>query len=218
MNHGATPVLYGDDLASGERGGRAGYLEHNVALVCGSEAATVVNNCAAALVLTLDLSFRPPDSPLPAIHHADKSFDGDVAFAGDGKVIVAGRGMVRVNPDGSLDSTFALRPDSERFIESVLIQADGRILIGGLFGLLRLNPDGTRDSTFPELFQGSFVRDRKLTRHENPVPLPSGSSMLLVKSGAGKVSGDRVGAERDAHPPQRQARRLNLVRLGPESV
>ncbi|MHB8522194.1 MAG: L-seryl-tRNA(Sec) selenium transferase [Limisphaerales bacterium] len=41
------------DLDGGERGGRAGYLEHNLALLCGAEAATVVNNCAAALVLTL---------------------------------------------------------------------------------------------------------------------------------------------------------------------
>src|SRR5438128_6854673 len=41
------------DLASGERGHRATYLEHNLALVCGAEAATVVNNCAAALVLIL---------------------------------------------------------------------------------------------------------------------------------------------------------------------
>jgi L-seryl-tRNA(Ser) seleniumtransferase len=41
------------DLTSGERGGRATYLEHNLALLCGAEAATVVNNCAAALVLIL---------------------------------------------------------------------------------------------------------------------------------------------------------------------
>jgi len=41
------------DLTGGERGGRAAYLEHNLALVCGAEAATVVNNCAAALVLIL---------------------------------------------------------------------------------------------------------------------------------------------------------------------
>jgi L-seryl-tRNA(Ser) seleniumtransferase len=41
------------DLCSGERGSRAGYLEHNLALLCGAEAATVVNNCAAALVLIL---------------------------------------------------------------------------------------------------------------------------------------------------------------------
>ena len=41
------------DLASGERGHRATYLEHNLALVCGAEATTVVNNCAAALILIL---------------------------------------------------------------------------------------------------------------------------------------------------------------------
>lgn len=41
------------DLGGGERGGRAAYLEHNLALLCGAEAATVVNNCAAALVLIL---------------------------------------------------------------------------------------------------------------------------------------------------------------------
>lgn len=41
------------DLATGERGGRAAYLEHNLAILCGAEAATVVNNCAAALVLVL---------------------------------------------------------------------------------------------------------------------------------------------------------------------
>ncbi len=41
------------DLASGSRGARAHYLEHSLALVSGAEAATVVNNCAAALVLIL---------------------------------------------------------------------------------------------------------------------------------------------------------------------
>jgi len=41
------------DVSSGERGARAAYLEHNLALLCGAEAATVVNNCAAALVLIL---------------------------------------------------------------------------------------------------------------------------------------------------------------------
>ncbi|MDB5303033.1 MAG: selA, partial [Phycisphaerales bacterium] len=41
------------DLATGERGGRAAYLEHNLAVLCGAQAATVVNNCAAALLLIL---------------------------------------------------------------------------------------------------------------------------------------------------------------------
>jgi L-seryl-tRNA(Ser) seleniumtransferase len=41
------------DLDSGERGSRATYLEHNLAVLCGTDAATVANNCAAALVLVL---------------------------------------------------------------------------------------------------------------------------------------------------------------------
>ena len=41
------------DLESGERGGRGAWLEHCLALACGAEAATVVNNCAAALILVL---------------------------------------------------------------------------------------------------------------------------------------------------------------------
>ncbi len=40
-------------LTGGTRGGRAAYLEHGLALLCGAEAATVVNNNAAALVLIL---------------------------------------------------------------------------------------------------------------------------------------------------------------------
>jgi L-seryl-tRNA(Ser) seleniumtransferase len=41
------------DLNGGERGVRANYLEHNLAVLCGAEAGTIVNNCAAALVLIL---------------------------------------------------------------------------------------------------------------------------------------------------------------------
>ena len=41
------------DLTTGERGGRATYLEHNLALLCGAQGAMVVNNCAAAYVLVL---------------------------------------------------------------------------------------------------------------------------------------------------------------------
>ncbi len=41
------------DLATGRRGKRAAYLEQCLAELCSAEAATVVNNCAAALVLIL---------------------------------------------------------------------------------------------------------------------------------------------------------------------
>jgi L-seryl-tRNA(Ser) seleniumtransferase len=39
------------DLVTGARGGRGTYVENALALLCGTESATVVNNCAAALVL-----------------------------------------------------------------------------------------------------------------------------------------------------------------------
>ena len=39
------------DLATGARGQRGSYIENALALLCKAEAATVVNNCAAALVL-----------------------------------------------------------------------------------------------------------------------------------------------------------------------
>jgi len=39
------------DLATGERGHRGAYLERGLAVLCQSEAATLVNNCAAAIVL-----------------------------------------------------------------------------------------------------------------------------------------------------------------------
>ena len=39
------------DLATGDRGDRAGYLERALAVLCQAEAAAIVNNCAAALVL-----------------------------------------------------------------------------------------------------------------------------------------------------------------------
>jgi L-seryl-tRNA(Ser) seleniumtransferase len=42
------------DLTDGTRGSRGAYLEHALAILCGAEAATVVNNNAAALVLILE--------------------------------------------------------------------------------------------------------------------------------------------------------------------
>lgn len=41
------------DLGSGKRGSRGDYLEKCLAVMCKAEAATIVNNCAAALVLIL---------------------------------------------------------------------------------------------------------------------------------------------------------------------
>jgi len=53
-------------LVEGGRGGRAAYLEQNLALLCGAEAATVVNNNASALILILRRV--PPPGAFGLIH------------------------------------------------------------------------------------------------------------------------------------------------------
>jgi L-seryl-tRNA(Ser) seleniumtransferase len=51
------------DLTGGARGGRAAYLERALSLLCSSEAATAVNNNAAALVLILRHFCEGPEVP-----------------------------------------------------------------------------------------------------------------------------------------------------------
>jgi uncharacterized delta-60 repeat protein len=93
-----------------------------------------------------------------------------VAVQKDGRVVIGGtfnringteRGkLARLNRDGSLDSSFvpAIGPsDSQSFVGQVVIQNDGKILIGGSFttvngqdrnGVARLNDDGSLDESF----------------------------------------------------------------------
>lgn len=87
-----------------------------------------------------------------------------VALQPDGKIVVAGRagdgyGVARLNPDGTPDTTFS--GDGRTTIavagpangaEAVLVQPDGKILLGGSstdnFALVRLLADGTPDTGF----------------------------------------------------------------------
>lgn len=65
--------------------------------------------------------------------------------------------IIRLNPDGSVDSTFNTGTGFDYRVETIAIQQDGKILVGGDFNLyngtssvniVRLNPDGSFDSTF----------------------------------------------------------------------
>ena len=93
-----------------------------------------------------------------------------MALQADGKVVVGGafttlgpggmgittRNFIgRLNPDGSIDTTF--NPGADGQVEVLVIQADGKILVGGSFTTLagaarsrigRLNSDGSIDSSF----------------------------------------------------------------------
>lgn len=74
----------------------------------------------------------------------------------DGKVLVTSTsGVVRVNPDGTLDSAFGLdgvAPYSSGSLSGVTVQGDGKVLVLGSFengaGIYRLNSNGSLDTTF----------------------------------------------------------------------
>jgi hypothetical protein len=87
--------------------------------------------------------------------------DGGIVVGGDFNRFngaVANR-LVRLMPDGSLDVAFnlAVGSGSGAQIRCIVIQPDGKLLVGGNFAsfagfaigrIVRLNPDGTRDTTF----------------------------------------------------------------------
>ena len=113
----------------------------------------------------LDESFRPQ------FESAESLFIFRVIETRDGKLLVGGKfnrvngqpynALVRLNLDGSVDETFdigsgfpAIGPGRVR---NVVEQADGRILVGGIFdqfndqpenSIVRLNVDGSRDDSF----------------------------------------------------------------------
>ena len=92
-----------------------------------------------------------------------------LAVQADGKILVGGRfrtlggqsrlNLGRLNADGTLDPTFNPRAEggNSPFVDSLVVQADGKILVGGRFRTLggqprdslgRLNADGTLDTSF----------------------------------------------------------------------
>lgn len=93
---------------------------------------------------------------------------GAMALQSDGKIIVGGDfttyngvstpRLVRLNADGTRDTSFNVGTGFNASVNSVAIQSDGKIVVAGGFTsysgssaqtvLLRLNTDGTRDTTF----------------------------------------------------------------------
>src|SRR5690606_22100824 len=65
--------------------------------------------------------------------------------------------IVRLNPDGTVDPSFDVGPGLNGSVFSILLQPDGKILVGGGFTnyngesaphLIRLNSDGSKDASF----------------------------------------------------------------------
>jgi uncharacterized delta-60 repeat protein len=87
-----------------------------------------------------------------------------IALQPDGKILLGGdfgrvsgqprKCLARLNTDGSPDTSFNPGGVFNHEVRAVLVQPDGKILVGGSFNanrqnrLTRLNPDGTKDASF----------------------------------------------------------------------
>lgn len=127
-----------------------------------------------ALGLLLLCSASPSSAQSPG--ELDLSFDAGstvdnevltVLPANDGKIYVSGnfttvRGAVRsriarLNADGTVDTSFNPGTGADGSVSSMALQADGKLLIGGVFTnynntqrnrIARINPDGSLDASF----------------------------------------------------------------------
>lgn len=94
----------------------------------------------------------------------------------DGKILIAGsfttyngtvqNRIIRLNSDGSKDATFNIGVGFDNSIQTIALQPDGKIMVGGYFSkfqdsyqnrLIRLNPDGTKDPSFIAYQSGSVL-------------------------------------------------------------
>jgi uncharacterized delta-60 repeat protein len=106
-----------------------------------------------------DGSFRPGTGTT--------AFVWALALQADGKILAGGafesfdrkpcRHLVRLESDGAVDATFNTGSGADGTVFALALQADGKILVGGVFNrinqvernrIARLNPDGSVDTTF----------------------------------------------------------------------
>jgi len=120
-----------------------------------------------------------------------------VLLQSDGKILIAGQftlfngstatRIARLNPDGTLDTAFMTNigtgPTTSRYILSIALQTDGKIVVSGTFeswngvttvgGIVRLNSDGTRDSSF-------VFDDTDVSGQINAMAVQSDGKIVLV--------------------------------------
>ncbi len=127
-----------------------------------------------------------------------------VGLQADGKVLVGGEfstfngvasnRLIRLNVDGSVDTSFNVGTGFVGFVYAITLQNDGKILVGGSFTsfngqsnrrIVRLNPDGSQDTSFNSGlgFSSGIVRT---------IAVQTNGSILLGGSFSSKYNGINV--------------------------
>jgi uncharacterized delta-60 repeat protein len=127
---------------------------------------TTFNGTARSRVVRLtsgglvDATFNPGTGANNTIYASAIQPDGKILLGGYFTTFngVAKNRIVRLNTDGTIDPTFNIGTGVSSYVWKIVLQPDGKILVGGQFStyngttarsLIRLNTDGSLDSSFP---------------------------------------------------------------------
>ncbi len=120
---------------------------------------------------TLDTLLNPTAKQVGNINAIAKQADGKVLIGGTFNIVngsVRGN-LARLNADGTLDTTFDPGTGANSFLNTIGVQADGKIVIGGNFTdyngtavnrIARLNANGSLDTSFNP---GTGIDDGEVT-------------------------------------------------------
>jgi len=116
---------------------------------------------------SLDPSFSLPGTGLVGISPYSDSAIKCIAIQPDGKILVGGNFtalgnvtiyyLIRLNSDGSRDTSFTAGSYFNYYVTNIIVQPDGKILVNGMFDgrVVRLNANGTYDGTFTSAFNST---------------------------------------------------------------
>jgi uncharacterized delta-60 repeat protein len=149
---------------------------------------------------SLDLTFAPTGTPDGVVQTVAVQADGKVLIAG-GFSTVSGTArprVARLNTDGSLDSTFDPGTGPNAYVQNVVVQGDGKVLIGGYFSavngatrhrIARLNADGSVDASFfPATLDNGSITGVSITGDGKV--LVAGSLYIGLKNRVLRLNGD----------------------------
>jgi uncharacterized delta-60 repeat protein len=161
-----------------------------------------------------------------SLNAAQETLKG-MALQSDEKIVLVGNTtsattgsdflVVRLNPDGSFDRSFGtngrvtfdvLGNNTNDQATAVVLQADGKIVIGGSvgtlnntaedFAVIRVNTDGTRDTTFASTTANRFVADGGFSRSDQISGLAlqtvGGVTYIIGAGTTNKTTADNDGA------------------------
>jgi uncharacterized delta-60 repeat protein len=147
------------------------YTSLRCAAVCLLVECIFANACNAQSAGDLDTAFNARlGGSFPYVRSLVAQPDGKILLGGDFTSIqsTTRNRIARLNTDGGLDSTFDPRSGPNSTVESMAIQSDGKIVLGGQFTTVngvshnrvaRLNADGSLDTTFNPSVTGASLCD-----------------------------------------------------------